>query len=278
MTHLKFSRRFFINCCVGLLCSLTLTACQSVPESTPNESLVIGINENNLPWAFTDESGQIVGFEVDLAEAIAESLEVDIELVELPFTELFPAAASGRIDLAMASITVTEERMKTVAFSQPYYDSDQSLIVKVGGDINGLENLTGKVIAVESGTTGELWVNDHQERYQIADIVRDEENLEAIMGDVASGRVDGFIADIPFALYYTKTHPELEVIERIPTGEQYAFMFSQTNPLRDEVNAVITQLKEDGSMAEIHKKWFGKEPDPQSSTVVVLPIPNGSQR
>lgn len=274
MTHRIFSRRFFIYCFAGLFCPLALTACQSASDPIPGEPLIIGINDNNPPWKFTDESGQVMGFEVDLAEAIAESLEVDIELVDLPFTELFPAAVSGRIDLAMASITVTDERLKTVAFSQPYYDSDQSLIVKVDGDINGLEDLMGKVIGVESGTTGELWINDYQEQYEIGEVMRDEGNFEAIMDDVASDRVDGYIADIPFALYYTKDRPELEVLERIPTGEQYALMFSQTNPLRNDVNAVITQLKENGSMAEIYKKWFGQEPEPQSSTVVVLPMPD----
>jgi polar amino acid transport system substrate-binding protein len=79
--------------------------------------------------------------------------------------------------------------------------------------------------------------------------------------------------DIPMALFHSKSRPELEVVERIPTGEQYGLMFAKGNALRDEFNDVITELKEDGTLAEIHEKWFGKPPGPETSTVVVMPLP-----
>lgn len=113
--------------------------------------------------------------------AIAEVMDTEIEFSDIVFIDLFPAISSGRIDLAMSSITVTDERLESFDFSQPYYNS-----------------------------------------------------ILATMDDLTNGIVEGYVTDIPAALYYTKTIPELEVVERIPTGEQYALMFRRENPLRDD--------------------------------------------
>ena len=124
-----------------------------------------------------------------------------------------------------------------------------------------LDDLTGKTIAVNTGTTGEIWVDTHQEQYQFGEIIRFDNSIVATMDDLTNGIVEGYVTDIPAALYYTKTISDLEVVERIPTGEQYALMFRKENPLRDDVNAAMTTLKENGTLAEIYETWFGKAPD-----------------
>lgn len=270
----NYSRRFCLQFCGGLLLSLTTSACISRSQPGDGDSLTVGLSYDTPPWGFIDESGDLVGFEIDLVKAIAESLEVELEFTDIPFIDLFPAVASGRIDVAAASITITDERMERVDFSQPYYDSDQSLTAKANGKIKTLEDLADNAIGVDGGTTGEAWLEDHQEQYKVGEIVRYEGNTKSAMDDIAAGRLDGYIMDIPVGLYYSKARPELDVIQRIRTGEQYGMMFAKGNPLRDQFSEVITELKQDGTLAEIHEKWFGKAPDAETSTVVVMPIPS----
>ena len=93
------------------------------------------------------------------------------------------------------------------------------------------------------------------------------------MLDLGAGRLDGYISDIPALLYYVRDKPQFTVAERINTGEQYSVMFAKDAELAAEVNDVITAMKEDGTLAAIHEKWFGKAPDAGTSTVEVLPMP-----
>lgn len=274
MTSLQYSRQSFLRFCGVFLSSLIVTACLPTAKTNKNASLVIGLSYDTPPWGFELDSGELVGFEIDLVTAIAESLSIDIEFTDVPFIDLFPAVASGRIDVAMASITITDERLEIVDFSQPYYDSDLSLTARSNGDLKTLEDLAGKIIGADGGTTGEAWLEENREQYKVSELVRYEGNTLSAMDEIAAGRLDGYVMDIPVALYHSKSRPELKVVERILTGEQYGLMFAKGSPLRDEFNTVITALKENGTLAEIHKKWFGKAPEPTTSTVVVMPIPS----
>lgn len=242
------------------------------PSVARAADLTIGTNIGNVPWEFEDAEGNFVGFEIDLATIVAERLGKTVEFVNIPFTGLFPAVQSGRIDIAMSSITITAKRLESVAFAQPYYDSDQSLTVLAGSGITSVEDMAGKVVGVDTSSTGDIWASAHQEEYGFAEIRR-YEGLQPAMLDLQAGRLDGYVSDIPALLYYTKDKPNLEVAERIVTGEQYSFMFAKDSPLVEEVNAVFTVLKGEGVIAELHEKWFGSTPEDSTSTVKVLDIP-----
>jgi polar amino acid transport system substrate-binding protein len=269
------SRRSVLYGIAGFSLAIALHGCGGSDNSTAeqNQPLKVGLNVGNVPWEFKDDQGNIVGFEVDLANLLGERLKRPVEFLDMPFTELFPAVLSGRIDIAMASITITAERMETLDFAQPYYDSDQCLTVKSDSPITSLADMRGKVVAVDNGSTGDIWVQEHQSEYGFAQVVR-YEGLKAAMLDLSAGQYDGYISDIPALQYYAKEHPAVTVIERIPTGEQYSMMFAKDNPLRDQVNELITAFKQEDLLAEIHERWFGKAPDPQTSTVIVADLPN----
>ena len=179
---------------------------------------------------------------------------------------------SGRIDIATSSITITDERLESVSFAQPYYDSDQSLTARADSGIASLDDLDGKVIGVDTGSTGDMWTTDNAEAYGVEDIRR-YEGLSPAMLDLAAGRIDGYISDIPALLYYTKDKPELAVVQRIETGEKYSMMFAKDAELAAEVNEALTTLKESGTVAELHEKWFGSTPEASTSTVTVLDMP-----
>lgn len=236
------------------------------------DTLTVGANIGNVPWEFQNESGDIVGFEVDLVKAVAESLGVEVDIQNIPFNGLFSAVQSGRIDIATSSITITNERLQSVSFAQPYYDSDQSLTTASGGP-ESLEQMEGKVVGVDTGSTGDMWATEHADAHGFADIRR-YEGLAPAMLDLAAGRIDGYISDIPALLYYVKDKPGLQVVERIETGEKYSMMFAKDAELASQVNEVLTTLKENGFLAELHEKWFGAVPEETTSTVQVLDMPS----
>jgi polar amino acid transport system substrate-binding protein len=234
--------------------------------------LTVGANIGNVPWEFEDASGKVTGFEVDLVTEIAKRLGKSVEFVNTPFAGLFPAVQSGRINMAVSSITITEKRLESVSFAQPYYDSDQSLTVTAASGITGLKGMSGKVVGVDTGSTGDMWAEAHKGEYKFGEIRRFE-GLQPAMLDVVAGRVDGYISDIPALLYYAKDKPELKVVERIPTGEKYSIMFNKGDPLATEVNKVITTLKGEGFIAKLHETWFGAKAEGTTSTVAVLDMP-----
>ena len=253
----------------GLLLLLVLAA---LPTGVHAQDLVVGANIGNVPWEFQDASGDFVGFEIDLAKEVGSRLGKSVEIVNIPFNGLFSAVQSGRIDIALSSITITEKRLQSVSFAQAYYDSAQSLTVLSRSSAAGLKDMAGKVIGVDTGSTGDMWTTSNSDKYGFDDIRRFE-GLAPAMLDLQTGRIDGYISDIPSLEYFIKDKPFFKVVERIPTGERYSMMFRKGNPLAVEVNDVISTLKEEGFVARLHAQWFGSEPDSSSSTVMVTEQP-----
>ena len=235
--------------------------------------LTVGANIGNVPWEFQDASGDFVGFEIDLAKEVGARLGMSVEIVNIPFNGLFSAVQSGRIDIALSSITITEKRLSSVAFAQAYYDSAQSLTVLTRSDADSLEDMNGKVIGVDTGSTGDMWTTSNQAKYGFAQIRRFE-GLAPAMLDLQTGRIDGYISDIPSLEYFIKDKKVFKIIERIETGESYSMMFAPGSELAVQVNEVISELKREGFVAELHERWFGSVPSESSSTVQVTELPS----
>lgn len=235
------------------------------------DALTVGANIGNVPWEFQDSSGAFVGFEIDMVNAVAEKMGTKVTIENIPFNGLFSAVQSGRIDIAMSSITITQDRLKSVTFAQPYYDSDQSLTALATGP-KSLDDMKGKIVGVDTGSTGDMWATAEAAKLGFADIRR-YEGLAPAMLDLAAGRIDGYISDIPAMQYYAKDKPDLAVVARIPTGEKYSMMFAKDAELATKVNAIIDELKTAGVTADLHEKWFGVKPEADSSTATVLPMP-----
>ena len=236
------------------------------------QDLTVGANVGNVPWEFQDDTGAIVGFEIDLANEVGKRLGRAVKFENIPFNGLFSAVQSGRIDMAVSSITITQKRLAELSFAQPYYDSDQSLTVAAASGLTGLADMKGKVIGVDTGSTGDIWATEHMAEYGFADIRRFE-GLAPAMLDLGNGRIDGYISDIPALQYYVKDKPQFAVVARILSGEQYSMMFAKDAPLAAEVSTVLTTLKQEGFLAATHKKWFGTDPEATTSTVMVMDMP-----
>lgn len=264
---LHTTRRLFggaIVAAIAILAGANLASAQ--------QALKVGANIGNVPWEFQDEKGQFVGFEVDLMNEVGKRMGQKVEFVNIPFQGLFAAVQSGQIDAAVSSITITKKRLESVTFAQPYYDSDQSLTVTKASGIKDLSGMRGKTVAVDTGSTGDIWATENQAKTGIKEIRRFE-GLNPAMLDLASGRIDGYISDIPALLYYVKDKPQFAVVERIKTTEQYSVMFAKDSKLAPRVNDAITAMKQDGALAKLHEKWFGTAPDPDTTTAKVAEMP-----
>ncbi|OSQ47907.1 ABC transporter substrate-binding protein [Thalassospira alkalitolerans] len=259
-------KSFIISSIVGGMVAVSALSAANAAD------LTVGANIGNVPWEFQDADGKTVGFEVDLVTEVAKRLGKSVEFVNIPFNGLFPAVQSGRIDMAVSSITITDKRLESVTFAQPYYDSDQSLTVTADSGIDGMKGMTDKVVGVDTGSTGDMWVNAHGAEYKLAD-TRRYEGLSPAMLDLAAGRIDGYISDIPALQYYVKDKPNLKVVERIATGEKYSIMFNKDASLATEVNGILTELKKEGFIAGLHETWFGAKPEDTTSTVSVMDMP-----
>ena len=230
------------------------------------QKFAVGAYPSNPPFEFKNEKGEFEGFETEIAREVAKRLGLGIEIADLGFQALFAATASGRIDAAISSITVTPERVKSQAFTQPYYDADLGVAAKKAGAFAGLDDLKGKNVGVLSTSTGDKWARDNQARYGVAS-VRGYGTQNDMLLDLANGRLDAVVSDVPGMEYSFLKMTDLAVRARIKTGEQYAMMLRKGHPLAAKASEAIGAMKADGTMAAIHKKWFGTDAPADSSTL-----------
>lgn len=244
----------------------------AVGSAAGAETVQVGAYPANPPWQAKQPDGSFEGFEVDLVREIADRLGMEIEISDLGFQALFAAIDSGRIDMAISSISITNERLQSKSFTQGYYDSDLALISRKDGALSGLDGVEGKTIGAISTSTGERWIQQNMESYGIGEY-RGYNTQADLLLDVQSGRLDGAIGDIAGFQYAFLQMPTMHVVEAIPTGDRFAIMLAKDSPLLEDVNAAISAIKEDGTMAAIHEKHLGVAPAEGVSTVTVLPIP-----
>jgi polar amino acid transport system substrate-binding protein len=236
------------------------------------DKIVVGAYAANPPWEFKNEAGTFEGFEVDVANEAAKRIGAEVEFQELGFQALFAATSSGRIDFAISSISINNERLQSQSFTQPYYDSDGTIVGKDGSAVTTLEGLKGKVIGVVAATTGEAWANANAAKYGIAE-VKSYASQQDLLLDVQNGRIEGGAGELAGFQYAITKIPSLKILVRIPTGERFALMAKKDLPILGKFNDAISAMKEDGTLGAIHMKWFGVDAEAGTSTVTVMPLP-----
>jgi len=223
--------------------------------------IVVGTSADFPPFEMVDEKGEIVGLDIDIAKKIAEKLGVKLVIRDIKFEGLIPALLSGDVDLVIAGMTITEERAKAVDFSIPYFEADQAVIVlKDRTDINSVEDLAGKKIGVQEGTTGDFWVTDNlvkKGKVKEEDVKRYGKFTVALL-ELKKGGIDAVVMDKPAAEMYVKLDNSLKVAVVIKTGEKYGIAVKKGNKdLLDLINKVLEELIKSGEMEKLIKKWFG---------------------
>ncbi|GHB37897.1 amino acid ABC transporter substrate-binding protein [Pseudovibrio japonicus] len=223
------------------------------------ETIRVGMSGGYFPFTFVKQD-VLQGFEVDVARAIGEQTGDDIEFVTMSFSGLVGALEADRIDTIANQITITPEREAKYVFSQPYvYDGAQVVTKKGNDDVNGVEDLKGRSVAVNLGSNFEDLMQDLPYANEI-DIRTYESNLAQ---DTALGRVDAFVMDRVSATQLIKETPLPLELAGAPFSEiRNAMPFrndEEGKALAAKVDAAITELKASGKLAEISDKWFGAD-------------------
>jgi polar amino acid transport system substrate-binding protein len=197
------------------------------------------------------------GFDVDVVNEVAKRLKLKATFVKTPFDPIFRNLAQGRFDMVASAATITPERKQTVDFSVPYFPADQSLMVKRGSDIKTTDDLAGKRVGAQVGTTGADYAKDKTK----AESVRTYDLIDDAFKALQTGQVEAVLNDFPVSKYAERSKPELQVVQRIPTGEEYGLGFNKSDTkLRTEVNKALNEMKDDGTYTKIYKKWFEEDP------------------
>ncbi|MFF2480355.1 amino acid ABC transporter substrate-binding protein [Paenibacillus sp. NPDC058071] len=233
------------------------------PTAAPAKKLVIGSTGGFYPYVFQNsDTNKLEGFEVDLWQEIAQLKGFEVEWKTSEFSGLFGLLDTGKIDTIANSIAVTEERKKKYLFSEPYVYSGAQLVVKEGNnEIQSLENLKGKKIGIQLGTNFANLVKDFDKNGEIE--IVNYESAEAGFQDVSIGRIDATFATKASALgTIQKTKLPLQLggkqLTTIPAANPFLNK-EENKELINQVNDALKQLRENGKLAEISKKWFTQD-------------------
>ena len=229
------------------------------PAGEEKAKLVVGSETTFPPMEFM-EGGEYVGFDMDLIRAIAEAENMEVEINSLGFDALIPAIQTGQIDCAIAAMTINDERKESVDFSEPYFQAGLIVAVKAdNNDIKGLEDLEGKKIAAQIGTTGADACNGVKEKDASMEVSIFNSTGEAYMA-LENGVVDAVINDHPVTMYYVNTDGKDSVKtvgEVFAAQDNYGIAVKKGNTeLLNKLNSGLQKVKDDGTYDEIYAKWL----------------------
>ena len=228
--------------------------------TSEKEVYTVATDNGYVPFEFIDEeTGELVGFDIDLMNALAEEAGIEIEYETLEFDGIVAGISSGRFDIAIAGMTITEERQKSIDFTQPYYEAGLILAVLDDNDeIKSIEDVDGKVVATRTGSTSETYLKENTNAIPEAfpQIIEGYQN-------VLAGRADAVLYDLPNVLFYSEQEADgrLKTVGEKLTGEEYGIAFPKGSELRDVIDEALTTLKENGAYDDIYEKWFGERPE-----------------
>ena len=232
------------------------TAAEDAEEEKTAEggTLIMGTNATFPPYEYY-EGDEIVGIDVEIAQAIGEKLGMEVTVEDMEFDALIPALASNKVDIVAAGMTVTPEREKSVNFTDTYATAAQVIIVKQGSDIASSEDLNGKILGVQMGTTGDSLASE----IEGAQVERFNKYFEAIQS-VLQGKIDAVIIDSAPAKAFAEKDENLVILDEALSSEDYAMAINKDNTeLLDKVNAAIAELDEEGTLDEIVNKYIPAE-------------------
>ena len=218
--------------------------------------LVMATNAEFPPYEYHD-GGDIVGIDVEVAEAIAGKLGMTLEVEDIAFDSIIPELESGKADIGVAGMTVNEDRLKNVDFTDPYTTASQVIIVKEDSEIAGPDDLKGKYIGVQLGTTGDIYASDYEA--DGSTIERYNKGFEEVQA-MQQGKIDAVVIDQEPAKVFVSQNEGIKILDEALTVEEYAIAVKKGNTeLLDQVNGALAELKESGELQAIIDKYISAE-------------------
>lgn len=247
--------------------AISLAGCAKDADTTETESGVKLVEEGVLticthlpyePFEFTD-GGEVVGFDIDVLKIAAEAEGLETKVVDTPWETITTGNAleNGDCDVAAGAMTITSEREAVMDFTDPYFEATQALLTQTGSGYASLEDLEGKRIAVQEGTTGQDYVEDNLPKG--AESVSFEDSA-LMMTAVKTGKADAGVNDNGLVEYFVSQNPDVEVTTEFKTGESYGFSVKKGD--NDELLEVINDaIADEEAYNAAYEKWFGAAPE-----------------
>lgn len=240
-------------------CTVALAACGSKEASgeegsddgAKKEVLVMATNAEFPPYEFY-EGEDVVGIDAEIAKAIADELGMELKIEDMAFDSIIAAVSSGKADFGAAGLTVTPDREENVNFSDTYAHATQVIIVTEDSAIAGPDDLTGKKVGVQLGTTGDIYADDIED----ATVERYNKGFEAVQA-LTQGKIDAVVIDGEPAKEFVKDAEGLKILDEAFTEEDYALAVAKDNDeLLEKINKALGTLKESGKLDEIVAKYI----------------------
>ena len=218
--------------------------------------LTMSTNAAFPPYEMTTDSGDFEGIDIEVAGAIAEKLGLELQVDDMDFDAALLAAQNGKSDMVMAGVTVTDERLKVMDFSDTYAEGIQSIIVPEDSDIATVDDLTGKTIGTQRGTTGYIYCTDD---FGEDNVIAYDNGLTAVQA-LNNGQVDAVVIDNAPAKEFVSANPGLKILDTAYAQEDYAIGVAKGNTqLLDAINGALEELQADGTLQAIVDKYITAE-------------------
>lgn len=214
--------------------------------------MTVGTSAAYAPFEYVAD-GKIIGYDVDLGEAVAKRMNVKAEWQDIDFKGIVAALKSGRVDVLFTALTKTKEREEQISFSDQYYDAGIGAAKQAGSPIANPEDLNGKIVGVQIGSSGQIFVRENVPG------VKEMKTYDAILlalKDLENKRVDAVVNPLPSIRYNMKGLPGLEVTKVWRTAVVAVGIRKEDDDFRTEINAQLAALKQEGFLASLDKKWF----------------------
>ncbi len=239
--------------------SLALTVAAGTVSA---ETLRVVTDPSFVPFEMMDqETGEMIGFDMEIIREVADRAGFEIDLNTMDFNGIIPALQTGNVDIAIAGITITEEREEIVDFSAPYYDSGLRILVRESnGDVSEFDDLEGKKIGTKIGSTSyDYLVKNLEADDGVTPYPGSSDMYMALM----SRSIDAVFYDAPNVGYFARTKGEgkVKTVGPLYEGQQYGIALKSGSEWVDDVNEALAAMKEDGTYKTIYEKWFGPMPE-----------------
>lgn len=233
----------------------------SLDKIKENGEFVMGMDDSFPPMGFKGDDGELTGFDVEMAQAVAEHMGVKVNLQAIDWSAKEMELDAGNVDLLWNGYTITDERKEKVLMSEPYMENEQVIVVTKDSPVNTLADLAGKKVAVQDGSSAQEAIDGNEElKNSIAEQIDFKDNVTAMM-DVSSGQVDALAVDLVVANYYLAKQPDqFRILDETLAPEEYGIGFRKgEEAFKKAVEEALAEMKKDGTAAEISTKWFGKD-------------------
>ncbi len=263
-------KRFLIFSVFVLFLISTITACQSSSNSDNTVDplsdgvLNVACDPTGVPMEFMDENNNLVGFDIDFANALGKELGVEVDIQSVAWDGIFTGLTSNQYDVLISSTSITPERSQNYSQSDPYI-SNGIVIVGPADDTENpqsLEELDGKVVGTQIETSADTAIQKLNEDNNINIDLKKYDEMLSVFTALEGGQLDYVVTDIGYSQYFVNQHPEdFKIVTEEPiTNEPIGVTASKDNvALFEEINDAIAKLKEDGTLAQISEKWYGTD-------------------